>query len=263
MPSIAEVLSESQEHFPNWLQYTPTPFYRENFFSSRNLYYPSYVDDSQPIKLCAQAHAAHTFVYADYGVDRETIGDRLHHPQHRFLRYTIKHEEELTKSNIVPQGWEPHVGRSELPNDPYWFVDSNCLGILYRWSRKPRFCVSPRPVRIAGLFIGGDGFATFDELYCQEYEVAAPYLILIQDHGFGGNIPGQQFSRGGLLETLAHKCDKRPTWLLVGEPSTPWDGYVNTGADHELGGMQAFPRRLYRMDPNASAIYPFENQRTP
>ena len=181
-----------QNRIPIGFQNTPTPFNRDRFFSSRNVYYPGSGNDGQPVKFCAQAHAAHTFVYADYGIDRETIGGTLlHDPQLQFLGYTIEHEEELTKSDLVPHGWVPHVSRSELPNNPYWFVDAKFVpfALYVVLERNKEYDKHHGPERIAGLFIGGDGFATFDALYCQKHEVAAPYLILIQDHGFGGNIP--------------------------------------------------------------------------
>ena len=252
MCTIVEVLSNNPEPYPNWLQNTPTPFNRDRFFSSRNVVYPGSGDDGQPVKFCAQAHAAHTFVYADYGEDRETIEEWLHHPQHRFRGYTIIHVEELTESDLVPEGWIPNINYAQIP---YYQNSNNEQFVPFEFyvvfEREDGYDERHGPERIAGLFIGGEGFATFDKLYCQKYEVADPYLILIQDYGCSCvNIPGQKFGRGGLLETLAEECDKRPTWLLVGEDSIPWCGYDDTGAVPEPGGMGPYPRSLFGIRSN-------------
>ena len=96
---------------------------------------------------------------------------------------------------------------------------------------------------VPGLFIGGDGHATYDALYCQGDGTAAPFLVVIQDHGFGGDY--DKFRRGGILERIARQCGQLPQWLLVGENTEPWEDYEDCGADAEVGGMQAMPRRLY------------------
>ena len=254
MPTIVEVLKKDRELYPNWLKYTPTPFDRDNFFSSRNVFYPGSGNDGQPVKFCAQAHAAHTFVYVDYRIDRETIGKRLYDPQDKFLGYSIYYEEELTESDLVPKGWNPHISYAQIPYyqnriNEIEFVPFALYMVL---ERDDGYDEDHGPKRIAGLFIGGEGFATFDKLYCQKYEVADPYLILIQDYAFGHEIKGQKFGRGGLLETIAHKCNKRPTWLLVGETSAPWDEYDDSGAAPKRGGEGRIRRRLYRIDSTNS-----------
>ena len=98
------------------------------------------------------------------------------------------------------------------------------------------------------LFIGGDGIASYDALYCQRDGTPPPFLAVAQDHGFSGNY--DRFDRGGLLELIARRSGVQPKFLLVGRGSKPWPGYTNTGARAEPGGSGAHPRRLFcRVSP--------------
>ena len=54
--------------------------------------------------------------------------------------------------------------------------------------RRETFDATHGPARVALLFVGGDSYATFDALYCQNDGTPAPFFVLIQDHGFGGNL---------------------------------------------------------------------------
>ena len=74
MPTIVDILSEKPERLPEWLAGdSPPTFDRGTFFASRTVYYPGSGNDGQSVKFCALSHAAHTFVFVDRGVDRETI----------------------------------------------------------------------------------------------------------------------------------------------------------------------------------------------
>ena len=101
------------------------------------------------------------------------------------------------------------------------------------------------------LFVGGDGHATYDALYCQDDETPAPFLVVVEDYGFGANFSA--FAAGGLLERIARRCDVLPKFLLVGPRGPvasyrPWSGYSDTGAAPEHGGMHGRPRRLFRRE---------------
>ena len=99
------------------------------------------------------------------------------------------------------------------------------------------------PRRLAILFIGGDGFASYDALYCQGDGTPPPFLALIEDYGGGGN--HDRFGQGGLLDRIARRTGVRWQFLLVGR-TRAWPGYADTGADPEPGGMHGHPRRLFR-----------------
>lgn len=247
VPTIVEILCRNSEPFPEWLAgNSPPMFDRETFFSSRTVYYPGFGDDGQPVKLCALSHCAHTFVYVDQGVKRKTIVKCLRDREQGFRGYEIDHQQQVTEDILRPGGWCPHVSAEEVPNAGQFrgcFAEPFGLFVVLKrtnggWDHGPR--------RLAILFIGGDGFACYDALYCQRDGTPPPCLAVVQDHGTGGN--WDRFGGGGLLERIARRCDVWPEYLLVGEPSKPWTDYRDTGARPEPGGQHAIPRYLFRRD---------------
>ena len=247
MPTIVDILRSDPEPLPVWLAGGPPQFNREKFFASRTVYYPGSGNDGQPVKLCALAHAAHTFLYVDQGVERETLAERLRDPEQSFRGYTIAYQEELTEEILRPGGWIPHVSRGAVGSSVHfregfttpfgWFVVLDREGIGEDHG----------PERLAILFIGGDGIASYDALYCQEDCTPPPFLAVIQDHGFSGNY--SHFGYGGLLECIARERRVLPEYLLVANNSEPWQDYVDTCASAEPGGMWAYPRHLFRRVP--------------
>ena len=249
MCSIVDILKRVPEELPGWLQADPVSFNRSDFFNSRTLYYPGYGDDGHPVSLCNRSHAVHAFVYVDYGVDHKTISGRVHNPNEGFRGYEVVYEEEVTEDTLRPGGWKQHVNPADLPDDRYRFVDK--LFKPFAWfvvlQRDEEYDDAHGPKRIAGLFIGGDGHATYDALYCQDDGTPAPFLVVIQDHGFARNY--SKFGRGGILERIARQCEQLPQWLLVGEggdTEPSWEDYEDCEADADIGGMHGTPRRLYR-----------------
>ena len=245
MPTIDEILKLDPEPLPAWLKGREPPrFSREAYFASRTVYYPGSGDDGQPVKFCARSHAAHCFVYVDQGVDRDTLLESLCDKERGFRGYAIAHQESVSEDVLRPGGWTSHASAEETRNsarfkdsfvEPFaWFV------VLDRQDGDE----GHGPRRLAILFIGGDGFASYDALYCQNDGTPPPFLAAIQDHGFGGNF--SSFGRGGLLESIAQSCDVWPDLLLVGDNSRPWAGYTDWGATPEPGGSAAQPRRLFR-----------------
>ena len=73
----------------------------------------------------------------------------------------------------------------------------------------------------------------------------APFGVLIQDHGFGGNY--DRFGPGGLLEQIALGVEARPE-LLLAPSGSAWNGYdAIEGVDPDVGGMWSNDRLLHRM----------------
>ena len=248
MPTIVDILQREPETQPDWLYEHKSPrFDRNKFFRSRTVYYPGSGDDGQPVMLCALSRAAHAFIYVDQDVDWNTLSKYLTDPEQGFRGYMLAHHEKVTEKDLRPGGWTPHIIEKVEARDANRFSD---------FFTKPfaHFAVLDRqhedeehgPRRFAILFIGGDGFASYDALYCQEDGTPPPFLAVIQDHGFGGNY--DRFDRGGLLERIALRTEVLPEFLLVADCSKPWFGYADTGADAEHGGAgwKGHPRCLYR-----------------
>lgn len=246
MPAIVDILRKDPEPLPEWLAADPPRFNREKFFACRTVYYPGSGDDGHPVKLCALSHAAHAFVYVDQGVDQETRAETLRDPERRLRGYAVAYQERLTEEKLRPGGWTSHVSPEEAKRSardnfaaPFaWFVALD---------RRQGFDDDHGPERLAILFVGGDGIASYDAMYCQGDDTPPPFLAVIQDHGTGGN--WTTFGDEGVLARIARERRTLPEYLLVARNSGPWRGYADAGADAEPGGMAAHPRRLFLRNP--------------
>lgn len=256
VPTIVEFLSRDQKPIPKWLDGDcPPTFDRKKFFSSHTVYYPGCGHDDQPVKLCALSHSAHTFVYVDDKVCRKTIVKRLQDPEQGFRGYEIACQEEITEDVLCPGGWYPHVSaisdvsaerRREAGVFRRYFAELSGLFVVLKRTNGGR---DHGPRRLAILFIVGDGYASYDALYCQGDCTRPPYLALVQDHAWSGD--WDRFRGGGVLERIAQTCDVWPEYLLVGAIGNhfdQWTDYEDTKARPEPGGESAIPRRLFRRD---------------
>ena len=88
--------------------------------------------------------------------------------------------------------------------------------------RKSSFDDDHGPERLAILFLGADGIATYEAIFANGN---APQFFgfLLQDHGFGGNY--DCFGRGGLLEKIMVRSKVYPHFVLTGRDH-PYDGYA-------------------------------------
>ena len=197
------------------------------------------------MKLLGSTHSAHCFVYADYGVDRPTVEKELEDPEHRFRGYHTFDRVNLTDRDLSPRGWTPHINPPELARERDRFATAPAFGFLELLERDQNFDDSHGALRLAILFLGADGIAAYDALFCQEGSVPAPFAVVVQDHGFGGNY--DRFGRGGSLERLAARCNVIPQWLLVAENTEPWAGFGRAPrVEGDRGGMHAHLRFLYQ-----------------
>ena len=247
MPTIVDILQREPETQPDWLYAHKLPrFNRNEFFRSRTVYYPGSGNDGQPVKFCALSRAAHAFVYVDYAVDWNTLSRYLTDPDQGFRGYVLAHHEKVTEKNLRPGGWTPHIDKDEARGADRFRTYSTTPFAHFAVLERQHGNEEHGPKRLAMLFVGGDGIASYDALYCQEDGTSPPFLAVIQDHGFGGNY--DRFDRGGLLERIARRSRVLPEFLLVADCSRPWFGYADTDADAEPGGGGRHPRSLYRRE---------------
>ena len=257
MSTIVEILQPYSEPIPDWLRQPSPRFDRERFFGSRTVYYPGYGNDGHPVEICAQAHAAHAFVYVDYGVSRESVRDYVYHRgDPGFHGYDVEHEEEVPEAVLRPRGWTPYDQEAYSKAAEWSRVDPFRLYVVLSRDTDHDHCWGPE--RLAILFVGGDGHATYDALYCQGDGTPPPFLVLLQDHGWGENY--DRFRARGLLERIA--CDRGvyPEWLVVGEHNgqfEPWEGYLDAGAEAEPGKMHETPRRLFCCEHRCAVGFQF------
>jgi hypothetical protein len=239
--TLLSYLREKPEAIPSWLdQFANGERFRpEQFFASRVVYYPGSGTDGQPVKLFGSTHCAHTFVYADYGVTQARLQAELCHPTHRFLGYHTLARVELAEGDLAPGGWVPHIDSEDGKADRH-----RLAGFLNVLERDRELGDAHGARRLAILFLVADGIAAYDTLFCQSPNIPTPFVVVVQDHSFGGNYT--RFGRGGLLERVARCCDVLPSSLLVAEHTRPWDGYSRVpDVDGDRGGMHNTLRFLY------------------
>lgn len=244
-----EYLRENLEAMPDWLaQFTNRDnFPRAAFFGSRVVYYPGSGTDGHAVKLFGSAHAAHCFVYVDYGRTPEELENALDHPEHGFLGYHRFARVVLRESDLVPNGWRNHVSPGEAniaAARNFASVADAPFGFLEVLERNPDLGEEHGAKRLAILFLGADGIASYDALFCQSHEQRPPFAVVLVDHGFGGNY--ERFGRDGLLERIAQRCRVFPELLLVAEYTREWEGFERVpGGERDRGGMHNERRYLY------------------
>lgn len=204
--------------------------------------YPGSGTDGQPVQYFGSRQMADCFVYIDYGIDREHIARELGEGGHPFMGYRQLGNFPLTQQELTPHGWQPHI---RPPSDAWrHFASAKPFAFIQILERLPQFDVSHGPERLAILFLGADGVATYDAMFCQG-SAASPFAVVLQDHGFGGN--WTTFGLGGALEELAKITNQWPEYLFVAENSHPWGDYevVENSVAHG-GGMHGYSRQLWR-----------------
>ena len=246
MPTPYEYLQQMTEPLPDWLEnfQDGDAFPLEQFFASRVVYYPGSGDDGHPVKLFGSTHCAHTFVYVDYGIPQDFLEERLSQQENGFKGYTTLSRLNLSESDLVSGRWTPHIDRADYSPNMYSFAKAP-FGFLEILQRDSGLGDDHGPRRLAILFLGADGIATYDALFCQEHSISEPFAVVVQDHGFGGNY--NRFGQGGILEGIASSCHVLPQLQLVAEDSDCWAGFEQVpDIDGDFGGMHCNRRFLHR-----------------
>ena len=247
MPTIKSILEKDRELLPEWLKNRVSKFDRKKFFASRTVFYPESGIDGCPIELCSSTHAAHAFVYVDCNIPQDEIEKCVRWEGehsikvggvrgHKFKGYEVEYSEEIEQSNLLPRFHLRHFPRYSCICTP---VKSFAFFVVLR--REEGSDNKHGPKRLAILFIGDDGFYTFNALYCQNGVTPAPYLVVVSNYG------NSKFGQGEFLRQIAMKHNVLPKWLLVRTTTEPWDEYENTGADIvDCGREFAGKRELYK-----------------
>jgi hypothetical protein len=224
---------------PAWLAtFAANPgFDRAAFFASRIVYYPGSGSDGQPVQMFAQASTAHCFLYVDSGLGRDAIEREL--LLRPFTGYDQLEPLSIAEHELARWGYRPTL---KMPSQSPHITPFCLLQVL---RRKPRYGPAHGPLHVAVMFLGADGSAAFDALFClPTAPMTAPFAVVVQDHGFGGAT--SRFDRGGPLEGLAIRSGVTPEFLLVANNSQEWSGYAAVpGVDVVIGGARGHERVLF------------------
>lgn len=271
-----EVLSDYRSEIPSWLaeQSSLSAETLEQFLSSRVVYYPGSGEDDHAVELFGSTQAAHCFVHADY---RGSNGDTAPNVQFllgpantRYGGYKVRVQQVLSPSDVLSlikaDSGHPWPGQESRLTGALWAVLERRPD-LDNYLRQRRDALSSseasavpgvpsgtlgrndsatdhKPPLIAFLHITADAVWVYDKLWACARR--APYAILLQDHGFGGNWAPFGGDRAPLRE-LARDCNALPPWLLVAENTPAWPGYREASELTEPRGDAGHQRRLFRL----------------
>ena len=246
MISTNDYLSQLMEEIPQWLaDYRPGDRVSfSDFMSGRVGYYPGSGLDGHLVKVGGMSHSVHCFLYVDYLETREHIVREL--AVKGFRGYHSIGRIDFSEEDMYPHGHHQLdmdidlSGRisSMIPGaKPYCFME-----ILERNADKND---SWGAERLAVTFLFADGIMTYYDLFSREYG-KAPWILLLQDHGFGGN--WDRFGHGGAMEKIALETDTLPQILLCADNTHPWCGYrlMNRDVEASIGGMYGNHRYICR-----------------
>lgn len=213
----------------------------QDFLQSRLCVYPGSGQDGTTVQIFNEAQACHCFLYIDYSISRAQLEVELQ--QHGFLDYKSVARIDVSEGDFGIGNWTPHL-RAEEVN--YRFTPVKPYAVLEILEKSPDAVVSGAS-RLAILFLAADGHAAYDAVFCQKNSGPAPFALIVQDHGFGGN--WADFGAGGPMERIASRTKVFPSMILVGDNTQPWSDYGPIdGADPVLISNHR-SRRLYTRLP--------------
>ena len=218
-----EYFSKDQEPMPLWLKNHKEgdKVNISELFDSRIVYYPGAWFDGNPIRTFNSAHAAHVFVYADYGYEKEEVNHRL--SDSAFKGYHLYHEQDVSRKELLPHTPHYHITEEEMKFAVSGYDMSirpeDAFAVLKIYERNEDFGEEHGACRFAILYIGADANATYDALFGNTD--CSPYACVIcANMGSGYTC----FVKGSLIEQIAIRTDRFPKYLFCVQ-NYGWDGY--------------------------------------
>ena len=223
--SPIEYFSNDKERMPDWLNNhqkgAKVDF--SKILASRIVYYPGSALEGSPIRVFNTAHAAHVYIYVDYGFGKEEIERRL--IEDIPAGYHIYDKQEVSDRDILPFTPQYHLTEEERAYVMERYREArvpthNSFGFLTIYERDDAYGEEHGAKRFAVLFHCGDAIATYDVIFGNTK--AMPYACILDNYGFDGSYEG--FCRGSLLEKIANRIHPLPRYLICVK-EFPWSGY--------------------------------------
>ena len=219
----AEYFSADKEYIPLWLanHKKGDKVNISELLNSRIVYYPGAGTDGSPIRTFNTAHAAHVFVYVDYGYDKQKIDSEL--SDDAFVGYHLHHEQDVTKNELLPRAFLSHVTEEERQVAILGYDMSirpeDGFALLKIYERNEEFGEEHGAQRFAILYIGADANLTYDVLFGNTDR--SPYACVVCANMGSGCAC---FVKNSLLEQIAIRTNRLPKYLLCMR-GYGWEGY--------------------------------------
>ena len=250
MATPKEVLAKSQGSLPGWLGFSPehlqTLELRDLFAGVCYTFYPGSCIDGECFKTVTAAGATAIVVHADYCLRPvEDIVPRICRSGNHTLGlngYTIRWHRLFYAQDIPWFGSALTRGFA----GPTEHDTVEAKGALFLLVRDEGLGEDHGVEKILFLHLKADAYGVMVPL--NDEFGARPYLVVIHDHGFGGNYDPKGFEGKSRLYKDCLNAGILPDWLLVHR--SPWEGYVACSDAGEPSGMHGSRRVLYRRDPS-------------
>lgn len=225
---------------------TLVEFLHHNSDLGKTMFYPGSYEDFGMIETFVEESSIDCFVFMDY------IDQRFDFPRvsRCMPNMRIRSWRELQPQDFGVQTWDDFW--YDHPQSRDFGQPENAYAYVYD-------CISPRSRKEFKLYyLGTDAIGTYEVLFNHGI---IPDVILIQDHGFGGqwqqykydvnSEPGSYGDSFLFQFALNHNCLPKylfsQHWDDEHETPDPWPGYVQVTEPIALGGdMHTFKRSLYK-----------------
>lgn len=213
MEDVITYLNKYREETPAWLEnyLHGEPITFKDIMSSRVGYYPGCGDDGTLMMIGNKSHSVHSFLYVDYGVRRaeleESVAKSIHgyHPVKRI---------EWQESDLISVDPDTLTEEHRFGDPATFFVkDEQPYYLSFIMQRDDDQDESRGAEHFVVTFLFADGIETYEQLFVKEYG-KAPWLFLLQDHGWGGNY--DRFGLDGKLDRIIRRNQCYPKYVILG-----------------------------------------------
>lgn len=233
-------LRHDQEQIPMWLEKYQRGIKIDlrEILSHRVLFYPGAGDDGQPIKALNKYHTLHTYLYSDYGANLEEVVNMFRYD--KIKGYTALDIIILDIIKLLPENINADMCIDHRNNH----INPNKFCAICIYEREISFDDIHGAKRFALLYTNEDAYRVFNIVFHPTNHIPPPYVIVLQDHGFGGNYG--KWGKGGLLERIAFRYKNLPKYYIIGTNNTiPWSDSKSCHDGIMIGGCGRWPRELY------------------
>ena len=218
-----------------------TSYLAECYDLGSTLFYPGSGSDFQPMKTFLENSSINTVYYIDYGItiNSSDVMAALG------IDWTLVEESKIYPKHFEQTEWADfwynvNLVDSELgPNNAYGFK----LWVVNKDDKKCNF-----------TFLRTEAIKSFLILFSKKDKDIRPDLIVLQDHGFGGQWGGQVFGYTEDEKSKFYRLNKvrgnslMPPYLYIAENTNPWPEYKQLTAFEGNYGSAGHPRALFKLE---------------